>query len=252
MNQKRRSQIIKMLEEQSVVTNRELMDAFGISIETVRRDLAYLEQKGVLERVYGGAVRKEMLREELIYSSREQKEAEEKQKIAEVTEKLIQNNDIVFFDIGTTVHYVVKKLNAGKKISAFTNAIRTAVTLSEKGSEVILTGGRIRSGELALSGSLAENNLRNFNIDKAIISVAGITEDGVSDFFADEAGLRRQAISNANKVIVLADYTKFGVRAACRVCEIEDIDVLITDSKAPKSLLKKFENKGVQVIIADL
>ncbi len=251
MNQKRRSQIIKMLEEQSVVTNGELMERFGISIETVRRDLAYLEQKGVLERVYGGAVRKEMLREELIYSSREQKDAEEKEKIAVATEKLIHNNDIVFFDIGTTVHYVAQKLGTDKKINAFTNAIRTAITLTEKGNDVTLTGGKIRRGELALSGTLAESNLRNFNIDKAVICVAGITEDGVSDFFADEAGLRSQAISNANKVIVLADYTKFGVRAVCRVCEIEDIDVLITDSKAPKNMLKKFESKGVQIIIAE-
>ena len=250
MNQKRRSQIIKMLDEHSVVTNAELMEEFGISIETVRRDLAYLEDKGVLERVYGGAVRKEMVREELIYSSREQKDTEEKQKIAEATEKLLQNNDIVFFDIGTTVHHVAKKLDLGKKINAFTNAIRTAVTLSEKGNEVFLTGGRIRGGELALSGTIAESNLSNFNIDKAIISAAGITEDGISDFIVDEASLRSKAVSNASKVIVLADYTKFGVRAVCKVCAIEDVDVLITDSKAPKNILKKLEKKGVQIIIA--
>ena len=92
--------------------------------------------------------------------------------------------------------------------------------------------------------------ISNFNIDKAIISAAGITEDGISDFIVDEASLRSKAVSNASKVIVLADYTKFGVRAVCKVCAIEDVDVLITDSKAPKNILKKLEKKGVQIIIA--
>ena len=123
--------------------------------------------------------------------------------------------------------------------------------LAEKGNEVILTGGRVRNGEFAVSGTLAESNMRRYNIDKALIGVAGITEDGVSDFFSDEAGLRRQVISNAGKVIVLADHTKFGIRAMCNVCTIEDIDILITDKEAPEKLLKKLENKGVQIIIAE-
>ena len=252
MNQKRRSEIVKMLETQTVVTNAELMERFGISIETVRRDLSYLEQKGLLERVYDGAVGKAIVREEAAYSSREQKEADEKSAIATEAEKLIGNNDIVFFDVGTTVQLVAKKLDESKKINSFTSALRTAVTLSERGNDVIITGGKVRNGELALSGTIAESNVRKYNFDKALIGAAGITEDGVSDFFSDEAGLRNQVISNAGKVIVLADHTKFGVRAMCRVCDIEDIDILITDSKAPKNILKKLESKGVQIIIANL
>ena len=250
MNQKRRNQIIKMIEENKAITNTELMDTFGISIETVRRDLAYLEQKGVLERVYGGAIRKESIRDEMRYSSREQMDIEEKTAIASEAEKLIKNNDMVFFDTGTTVHLVAKKLNKSKKINAFTNALRTAISLSEKGSEVILSGGKQRPSELVLSGTLAEHILRKFNFDIAIIGAAGVTEDGISDFFTDEAGLRREAIYNAGKVIVLADYAKFGIRAKCKVCNVEDIDVIIADSKAPKKILKKMENKGVKVIIA--
>ncbi|MBQ2696126.1 MAG: DeoR/GlpR transcriptional regulator [Clostridia bacterium] len=250
MNQKRRSQIAEMLEKQKTVTNAELMEQFGISIETVRRDLAYLEQKGILDRVYGGAVRKEVVREEPVYTSREEKNGEEKQLIAGAAEGLIEDSDIVFFDLGTTVQMVAKKLDKNKRINAFTNAIRTAVTLSEKNCEVILTGGKVRKGELSLSGSLAEENLAHFNIDKAIIGAAGVTEDGISDFVADEAGLRARVIANAGKVIVLADFEKFGVRAMCKVCPLEEIDVLVTDDKAPKDLLKKLEKKGIQVIVA--
>lgn len=250
MNQKRRNQITQMLEEQQTITNNELMERFGISIETVRRDLAYLENQGVLTRVYGGAVKKEVVRTEPLYTSRKVKSNDEKQKIARAAQTFIEPDDIVFFDLGTTVEAVAEKLDKSKNIHAFTNAVRTAVTLSEKCAEVILSGGRVRQGELSLSGTLAETNLFDFNIDKAVIGVAGITEDGISDFIADEAGLRRRIIQNADKVIALADFTKFGVRAMCRVCPLDDIDILITDDKAPREFLKKIEKKGVQVIIA--
>ena len=250
MNQKRRGQIAKMLEEQQAVSNKELMDSFGISIETVRRDLAHLESQGVLTRVYGGAVRKEIVRTEPLYTRREQENNEEKQLIARKAETLIVPDDIVFFDLGTTVDAVANALDKAKNIHAFTNAVRTAVTLSEKCKEVILTGGKIRAGELSLSGTLAESNISNFNIDKAIIGAAGIADDGISDFVADEAGLRRGVIRNAKKVIVLADYAKFGVRAMCRVCPLNEIDVLITDNKAPKDFVKRIEKNGTQVIIA--
>ncbi|MBR5506941.1 MAG: DeoR/GlpR transcriptional regulator [Clostridia bacterium] len=249
MNQKRREQIAQMLEKQHSVTNNELMECFSISVETVRRDLAYLESRGVLTRVYGGAVKKEVTRTEPLYTSRERENSREKLKIANMAESLIEPDDIVFFDLGTTVELVAKKLEKSKNIHAFTNAIRTAVTLSEKCSEVILTGGKIRPGELSLSGTLAETNIERFNIDKAIIGAAGITKDGISDFISDEAGIRSQIIKSADKVIVLADFAKFGQRAMCKVCPLDEIDILITDNKAPKDFLKEIEKKGVKVVI---
>ncbi len=249
INQKRKNQIKKMLEEQQTVTNKELMERFGISIETVRRDLAFLEKQGVLTRVYGGAVKKEVVNTEPLYLSRERENIGEKLSIAEAAEGYIKSDDIVFFDLGTTVEIVARKLEKTKNIYALTNAIRTAITLSEKCAEVIMIGGRIRPGELAVSGGLSELCINKFNIDKAIIGAGGITEDGVSDFILDEANIRSDAIQNANKVIVVADYSKFGIRAKCRVCAVQDIDILITDDKAPKDILQKIEKKGVQIII---
>lgn len=250
MNQKRRSQIAQMLDEQQAITNKEIMERFDISIETVRRDLHYLENQGLLTRVYGGAVRKEVVRAETLYSGRERENSAEKQLIAGAAEKFIETDDIVFFDLGTTVELVAKKLDKSKNIYAITNAIRTAVTLTERCAEVILTGGRIRPEELSLSGTLAETSINKFNINTAIIGAAGITENGISDFITDEAGIRSKAIQSADKVIVLADFTKFGVRAMCRVCPLQDIDIIITDDKAPKKILRAIEKQGVQVIVA--
>ena len=249
MIQKRRTEIIKMLRDNQELTNQELMEHFDISVETVRRDLAYLEEQGVLTRVYGGAVWKESTKTEPLYARREQKNTKEKEKISDKAQTFIDKNDIVFFDQGTTVEGVARKLDREKKVYAFTNSVRVAVVLCNKCPEVILTGGKIRTGEFSLSGTLAEDNISKFNIQKAIIGVGGIDEEGISDFIVDEAGLRSKVIQNAKKVIVLADHTKFSVRAMCRVCTIDDIDVLITDDKAPRDILNTFKKRGIQVVV---
>ena len=157
---------------------------------------------------------------------------------------------MVFFDIGTTVLALANVLNANKKIVAFTNAIRTALTLTDKCAQVIIPGGKIRPKELAVSGALATDNIKEFNVEKAFVGVAGIDANGVTDFIEDEARIRRAIIDNANKVIVLADSTKFGVRAVCNVCSLSKIDVVITDSKADKKLIEQIKAQGVEVIIA--
>lgn len=250
MNRDRRNQIVEMLNRQQTIKNAEIMEKFNISIETVRRDLAYLEERGFLERVYGGAVRKSFMNSEPEYISREKESSGEKVAIAKEAEKLIHSNDTVFFDLGTTVQLIAQNLGEDKTITAFTNSLRTAITLSEKASSVIIPGGQVRNGEYAVSGSMAERNMSQFNVDKVFIGVGGITEEGITDFIQNEAVLRTQVIKNAGKVIVVADYTKFGIRAMCNICDMEDIDILITDEKAPVDMLKNFEKNGTKVIIA--
>ena len=244
MNQDRRKQIVEIINSNGTISNGEIMEKFNVSIETVRRDLAFLEERGYCKRVYGGAAKKQFLNVEPEYANREKENSTEKQKIAKEAEKYIVENDTVFFDLGTTVRMVASNLNQTKKITAFTNALRTAITLSDKNSKVIMPSGELRGGEYALSGVYSEEVMKNFNIDKAFIGVAGINEDGLTDFIMEEARFRSQVIKNANKVIALADYSKFGVRAMCKVCDVKDIDVLITDEKAPIEILKSIEKKA--------
>jgi len=248
LNQTRRNKIVELLEEKGALTNDEMMSQFGISIETVRRDLDYLEKRGLLERVYGGAIKRKFMSVEPNYVSREKKNEKEKLAVATKAVEFVSDNDTVFFDIGTTVLYLASAI-ANKNINGFTNSLRTAIAISENGGKVNIPGGELRSGEYALSGSIAEENMKRFNIDKAFIGVGGITESGITDFISDEACLRKQVIDNADKVIALCDYSKFGVRAMCNVCKITDIDVLITDDKAPKKILKEIEKQGVKVVV---
>ena len=154
--------------------------------------------------------------------------------------------------MGTTVLSLARNIDSGKNITAFTNALRTAIVLSEKGCDVVVPGGHLRTGEFSLSGPLTESSMQKFNVDKAFIGAAGITENGITDFIVEEAALRNQVIKNARKVIVVADSSKFGIRAMCNVCHTKDIDVLITDDKAPSDILRKLEKNETQIIIANV
>ncbi len=251
MNLDRRKQIAEIINTEGTVKSEELVKRLGVSIETIRRDLTYLEKQGMIKKVYGGAASNKFMTAEPNYLNRESLNYDEKLAIATEAEKLINSQDAVFFDIGTNVLLLAKQLDEGKNIHAFTNSIRTAIALSEKGCEVIIPGGTLRSKELSLSGSFTIDNMDKFVFNKVFIGVGGITTDGVTDFVSEEAFVRNYLVKNANQVIALADFSKFGVQTMCKVCDIEDIDVLICDSKAPKKMLSDIEKMGVKVIIAD-
>jgi DeoR/GlpR family transcriptional regulator of sugar metabolism len=248
----RRGQIAELINRQKTVTNAELMERFGISIETVRRDLDYLEQQGVLRKVYGGAVVNISLNSEPEYASRSRANYEEKNAIAREAAKLICPGDTVFLGVGTTVQAMVQYMKNIGQLTVFTNALRTAVELMEiPDCTVILPGGQLRAKELTLSGFPAEENLLNFNVDKAFVGIGGVTEDGITDFHIGEARLHRQLVLNARQSVALADSAKLGVRAMNNVCTLEQIDLVVTDGNADQRTVKALKKAGAKIIVAE-
>lgn len=251
MNLERRTQIADLIKQKRTVKNAELMERFGISIETVRRDLDYLEKQGVLRKVYGGAVISQLLNSEPEYTSRSQINHAQKDAIAREAAKLIQRGDAVYLGVGTTVQAMVQYMKNIGPITVFTNVLRTAVELSEIADcTVILTGGRLRAKELTLSGFPSDENLDHFNIDKAFIGIGGITEAGITDFHTEEARLHRRLIDNAKQSIALADSGKIGLRAMNNVCTLREIDLVITDKDAPLQAVASLKEAGAKVILA--
>ena len=222
MNQERRNQIVELINQKRTIKNTELIERFGISIETVRRDLEYLENQGCLQRVYGGAVLKTSLGSEPEYNSRSKDHADEKNVIAAAAARLVEPGDSIFLGVGTTVQ-----------------------------CSVVLTGGQLRAKELALSGFPAEENMLHFNANKAFLGIGGITEAGVTDFHIEEAKLHRQMIQNADQAVVLADFSKFGVRGMTNVCPLSMLDAVVTDRGTAPKYLEQLEQAGVQVILAE-
>ncbi len=250
MKVERRSQIADLIREQRAIKNEELMERFGISIETVRRDLDYLEQQGVLRKVYGGAVANISLNSEPEYASRSKTNFNQKNAIAKEAVQLINEGDTIYLGVGTTVQAMVQYMHNIGNITVFTNALRTAVELSEiPGCTVVLPGGMLRTKELTLSGFPAEDNLTQFNVDKAFIGVGGINENGITDFHIGEAQLHRKLVLNARQSVALIDSSKIGIRAMNNVCALKELDLVITDSDANKKTVKAIKRE-TKVIIA--
>ena len=253
MNQDRRNQIIDLITQQRTIKNSDLMERFDISIETVRRDLKYLEQQGYLKCVYGGAVLSTSLGNEPEYARRLKNRYQEKAAIAAAAARLVENGDSIYLGVGTTVESMARYLKGLKEFTVFTNAVRTAIALSDlPGCSVFLSGGQLRPKELTLSGFPSEENFEHFNVSKAFIGIGGITGTHVTDFHVGEARLHDRLIKNARQSIVLADSSKLGVRAMTNICPLREIDIVITDSGAPKQVVKDLERAGVRVIIASL
>ena len=248
--QERHQIIIDLINKNRVVKVQDLMSMFNVSIETVRRDLDYLESQGYIRKVYGGAVISKRLADEPSYSFREVAHLEEKKQIGKKCAELIEDGESLIIDLGTTTLEVAKNLKQKKNLTIITNAINIALELINiKDFRVFLAGGRLRHGDLSCSGFLANDFLKQFNVDKAIIGVGGITlEDGISDYHVEEAGTRRRMIERSNKVIAVTEYSKFGVKAFTKVCDLKDVDVLVTDWNVDNHLIKKYK-KHIKTVL---
>ena len=168
----RRNKIVQMISSTRMVKVSELIKTFNVSIETIRRDLEYLEDRGYLRRVYGGAVVKSMYGLEPDYSSREIKNYPEKVAIGQKAVELVDDGDTLVIDIGTTTLEFARALIGKKKITVITNAIKIAAALvDDENIRVIMLGGDVRKGELSTSGFLSENNMSLFNVDKVFLGI---------------------------------------------------------------------------------
>lgn len=251
MNQERRNQIIRMVNENQVVKNNELMERFGISIETVRRDLKYLEKQGHLQCVYGGAVLKQPSARGPAPLPNASKNVEEKEAIARAAAGLVESGETIYLEEGSTVLAMTKYLREVVPVTVITNSLRIAMVLSEiPGCTVILPGGKVEPKSLELIGLQSEENLGMFNIDKAFIGACGITETHFTDAPIERGYIRRRVIKDSMQAIVLADHSKFGVRGAVNYASIDELDVVVTDDETPETYIRRLENAGIRVVVA--
>lgn len=242
--------ILEMLEVSQIVKVPELCERFNVSIETVRRDLEFLEQEGKLKRVYGGAVLNRQSSAEPSYNTRSTRNAAEKAMIGKKTAELISDGETLMIDLGTTTLEVARYLKDKKNLTIITNCMTIAQELVDVSTfRVILPGGILRPNELALSGFISEQFMREFNVDKTIIGVGGITKDnGISDYHLEETRVRKIMIEKGKQIIAVADYSKFGIKALVNVCSIDEIDTIVTNDKLKSNIAQEYIEQGIKVI----
>lgn len=249
--EERKDRILQILEEEGSVKVSKLTKLFDVSIETVRRDLEALEKEGSLKRVYGGAVIKKNRIHKLSYVKREKEFIDEKKEIAKTAIKYIEEGQSIALNNSTTNIEIARELKKNfKELTILTNSLMIASELADaEGFTIILTGGILNNKEYAFYGELSENVLSNFIVDKAFISVSGVSlTRGITDYLIGEVQIEKRIIEIAQEVIILADSSKIDSVSLIKVTEIHEANLIITDSKLDSKILNKYLKNGIEIV----
>jgi DeoR family fructose operon transcriptional repressor len=250
--EERRLVIMERVRSRPLVKPAELADELGVSSETIRRDLVALEEDGLVRRVYGGATRVAARAFEPAFEMRRMLHRERKIAIARLVASLIEPGDTLILDVGTTVAALAGELPLAHRGIVLTNSLLVANALADRdGIEVITSGGRVRSGDLACFGPVSEAFFRDYFADKAFMGAGGVhAEMGLTDYYPDEIASRRVILEHAAERYVLADASKLGLVALGKVCDLAGLSAVITDDHADERELERFEQSGVTVMVA--
>lgn len=247
----RRIHILELLNKHGQVDVGTLSRELGVSEVTIRNDLTKLEQKNLLIKARGGALKVDRVANDISIQDKNKQHLEEKQRIGKAATGLIEAGDTIILDSGTTTMEIARNLSKDIPLTVITNALNIAEQLAEhQNMNVMVPGGVLRKNSLSLVGSTAEVGFRNFFCDKLFLAVDGFDmAHGLSTPNVEEAYLNRIMIEISKQVIVVADASKFHKRSFAFIAPLSGVDILITDSRIQPEDQIKFENMGIQVIV---
>ena len=246
--QQRREEMMELIRTQGSIRVAEMSRIYGVSEVTIRSDLEFLEAQGVLSRTHGGAVGTGKHYISMDMSERYMSNSASKKALAAQVAALIENNDTIMMNAGTTLTYVLHAIRGKRNISIVTNSIQNAVEASTyPGFNVILLGGEMDQKYQFTHGNDTLSQLEKYHANKCVLSVDGIHErDGLTLYYSNESGIVRKMITCADQIIVAADSTKLGKNTFSRVADLEDIDILVTNT-ADHGVLDVLREKGITV-----
>ena len=252
--EERRNQIRALIEENGRVSVDELTLHFHVSKVTIRSDLDWLEQNGIIRRTHGGAifVSSDVGHADPPFFDRQQAQSQEKLSIGKAAAAMIQSGDIVFLDAGTTSLNIARQLRQKVNITIVTIGLRVAMELEEaEGVTVVVPGGIMRRGSMSLLGDYAINTLSLIHINKAFMGAKGLTPtEGLTDVNAFEVATKQFVVRRADQVIGVVDHSKWGRVSFATFAETKQISAIISDTKAPPAMVEQLRSYGIQVELA--
>lgn len=248
----RREKIQEYLSVHKIARTSDLMGMLEASEATVRRDLEWLEQKGILERTHGGAILNQRVTFEQEYQQRLKNFPEEKKRIGKLAASLIEDGDIVFINSGTTATQVLQHIPHNPHITIFTNNVSALVDIGDPGFHLHLTGGEFQARSNSLAGRFALDNLGLVFANKAILGVDGISlKHGCTVPTNPEAEVVRKMIEHTKgPVIIVTDHSKWGTVSNFPVATMDEVDKLVTDEGLGRSSIKDLSAYSVEVLVA--
>jgi len=250
--QERRKRLVDYLAERGIGELAALVAHLGVSESTVRRDLAQLEEEGLIRRTRGGAVFVSDRLNALDYAARESTMAAEKRAIGRAAAALIDDGEAILLDGGTTTYQIARHL-VGRQLQIVTNSLPIATLFGSKTEvELIFVGGYIYPRTGVALGSLARRMLESIHVNKAFMGAAGITQEGLFNANVLMVEAERQMMASADEVIVVADHSKFGRRALAQLCPLGRVSRLVCDEGLAESWRRVVEAAGVTLVLAEL
>lgn len=247
----RHPEILALARRDGNVTVGALVTHFGVTPQTIRKDLADLAQAGQLERVHGGAVMVSATRN-IEYEERRALNQMAKVRIARAVAAQVPDNACVFLGIGTTTEAIAEALRDHSGLLVITNNINVGQILSGEGAaEVISTGGRLRAADNGLVGHLACQTIRQFHCDVAIIGCSALSAQGdMRDFDPQEVDVSQTILQHCTRAVLAADVSKFDRNAPMRVAGLADIDQIVTDGEVPAAFADAARHAGTRIEVA--
>lgn len=232
LTEERRQRILRFIDENGAASIHELGSLMGVSPMTIRRDLAHMSSQGLIIRTHGGAISsRDSTSSELNYEIKTQVSVKEKQRIGLAAAGMVQDGETVILDSGSTTFQIARNLKAKRDLTVVTNDLMIASHLSKSnGISVILLGGSIRHRVFSTFGPYAEETLRQFSVDKTFLAADAVhLEKGILNTNPAEVPIKRLMIRSAQEVVLVADHSKFDKLGLAFVCEIDDVDTILTD-----------------------
>jgi len=248
----RHPEILEIARRKGRVTVEGLAERFGVTPQTVRRDLTELAERGKLERVHGGAVLPSGVTN-IGYAERRALAAEEKARIARACAQAIPDEAAVFIGIGTTAEAVASALIHHRNLLVVTNNLNVGNTLLENPDcDLVVTGGALRRSDGGLLGALTIRTIEQFKFDHAVLGCSALDEEGdLLDYDIQEAVVNQTILDRSRSSILVADATKFARTAPVRIASLRDMDRFFTDAPVPPSLARHCRIWGTDIQICE-
>ena len=249
----RRLQISELVRQHGSVQVTSLAKRFGVSMQTVRKDLRYLTERGVMARAYGGAIDSKVVGPvtEAPYEAKRTSHLEEKRRIGQRAAAMVKPGDTIVIDSGTTGIQLAEAL-PNVEVTVVTNDFGVLSSLAPKSNiNIVMLGGELRRKSMSFYGGLTVEALAALHVDKLFLGVDGFDlERGITTHFEPEAMLNRKMVENAGTVVAITDSSKFGKVCLHRIISVADLDTLITDKDAPEDIVQAIQALGVEVQLA--
>jgi DeoR/GlpR family transcriptional regulator of sugar metabolism len=246
----RQIKVRNFIRSQEFIDAVELAAKLEVSESSIRRDLMELEQQGLIRRVRGGAVSLQVREEAPSLGWAANRAREEKQRIGKAAAALLEEGQTLIMDGGSTVAEVARQLQ-GHSLQVITNSIPIGqIFYDSRSVELTLTGGYLYPRLGVLLGPICEEMLTRVAADVLVMGIGGITEAGLSNTNTLVVGSERKMIEVSRRIVVVADYSKFGRQAMAHLTSLESVDTIVTDQELPPRFAKLLEKCGVELVLA--